>query len=41
MPLQHAGRVNHHWRIRSTHVTSEGVVIYESCPCGRHRMRLL
>ena len=30
MPLQHAGRVNHHWRIRSTHVTSEGLVVYDS-----------
>ena len=33
MPLQHPGRVNHHWRIRSTHVTSEGLVVYEP-HCG-------
>lgn len=28
----------HFWRSRSSHATSEGVVTYQSCPCGRWRI---
>jgi len=28
----------HFWQTRSTHPTSEGLVSYQSCPCGRWRI---
>lgn len=28
----------HFWRARSSHVTSEGLVTYQSCTCGRWRI---
>lgn len=28
----------HHWSTRSTHVTSEGLVSYQGCTCGVHRI---
>jgi len=28
----------HSWRTRSTHTTSEGLVTYQSCACGRWRI---
>jgi hypothetical protein len=34
------GNENHHWRVRSTHSTSEGTVRYETCACGRWRVSL-
>lgn len=30
----------HHWRTVSSHVTSEGWVRYQKCPCGVSRMLL-
>jgi len=30
----------HSWHIRSTHPSSEGLVIYQGCVCGRHRILL-
>jgi hypothetical protein len=49
-PLQHDGAMTatqhqdctnsprHFWRTRSTHTTSEGLVTYQSCACGRWRI---
>jgi hypothetical protein len=41
-PLQHDGAMTathgHFWRTHSTHATSEGLVSYQSCPCGRWRI---
>jgi len=31
----HAG---HFWHTRSSHATSEGLVSYQACPCGRWRI---
>jgi hypothetical protein len=28
----------HFWSTRSSHSTSEGVVTYQACPCGRWRI---
>jgi hypothetical protein len=28
----------HFWRTLSTHPTSEGLVTYQSCPCGHWRI---
>ena len=28
----------HFWRTRSSHATSEGLVSYQACPCGRWRI---
>ncbi|HCN22130.1 MAG TPA: hypothetical protein DIT15_07770 [Arthrobacter bacterium] len=30
----------HHWYTRSSHRTSQGIIHYDSCPCGAHRVRL-
>ncbi|MFE9244136.1 hypothetical protein [Nocardiopsis sp. NPDC006938] len=30
----------HRWTTDSTHTTSEGVVIYQRCRCGEHRVAL-
>jgi hypothetical protein len=30
----------HHWQTTSSHVTSEGWVIYQRCPCGETRVLL-
>lgn len=32
---------DHVWTTSSRHVTSDGVVVYESCHCGLVRIRLL
>jgi hypothetical protein len=29
---------DHFWTTRSSHPTSEGLVSYQSCPCGRWRI---
>ena len=31
---------HHHWRVRSSHVTSDGFLSYEGCPCGAWRVSL-
>ena len=31
---------HHHWRVRSSHVTSDGFLHYEGCPCGAWRVAL-
>lgn len=28
----------HRWRMRSRHLTSTGMVIYQQCTCGRQRL---
>ncbi len=33
--------LDHLWTVRSRHRTSAGEVVYESCHCGAHRIRLL
>lgn len=30
---------DHQWRVGSVHPTSEGLITYESCPCGTYRVR--
>lgn len=32
--------LDHRWTVRSRHRTSAGEVVYESCHCGAHRVRL-
>ena len=32
--------MNHSWKTRSTHATSEGRVHYQRCACGRWRVTL-
>lgn len=34
------GRDRHAWRTRSRHLTSDGVVTYQSCACGLSRVVL-
>ncbi|HET9422709.1 MAG TPA: hypothetical protein VFO49_16325 [Nocardioides sp.] len=29
---------DHSWTTRSSHPTSDGLVTYQSCPCGRWRI---
>lgn len=31
----------HIWTVESRHPTSEGLTIYEACPCGARRIREL
>ena len=31
----------HLWLTSSTHRTSEGLVVYQYCACGRHRVMLV
>jgi hypothetical protein len=31
---------HHYWRVRSSHVTSDGFLHYEGCPCGAWRVSL-
>lgn len=31
---------DHQWRVLSRHRTSAGEVVYESCHCGLHRVRV-
>ena len=33
--------LDHLWTVRSRHRTADGEVVYESCHCGAHRVRLL
>ena len=35
---RHGERPGHFWHTRSTHATSEGLVTYQACPCGRWRI---
>ncbi|SDS88694.1 hypothetical protein SAMN04515669_2192 [Jiangella sp. DSM 45060] len=30
---------DHHWTTKSRHRTSEGIVVYDGCTCGRFRVR--
>ena len=45
MPLHHAGLMlavtSHVWVTKSSHPTSDGVVIYQHCACGAHRILLV
>ncbi|MGO4254179.1 hypothetical protein AB4Y81_18110 [Paenarthrobacter sp. TAF1] len=36
----HSDAANHHWYQCSSHRTSEGIIHYDSCPCGAQRIRL-
>ncbi|MFD6097334.1 hypothetical protein ACFVWN_14140 [Nocardiopsis flavescens] len=36
MPTEH----EHHWTTESAHSTSEGLVSYQHCACGRRRVTL-
>lgn len=38
MTATHHQDKSHLWRTRSTHATSEGLVTYQSCACGRWRI---
>lgn len=41
MPLHQTGGMTEHehrWTTDSAHPTSEGVVTYQRCPCGEHRV---
>ena len=43
MPLHQTGRKTDHehlWTTDSTHPTSEGIVTYQRCRCGEHRVAL-
>ena len=38
MSATHHDEARHSWHTHSSHATSEGVVTYQSCPCGRWRI---
>ncbi|PWV55242.1 hypothetical protein BDW27_103246 [Nocardiopsis sp. L17-MgMaSL7] len=43
MPLHQTGAMTEHehrWTTDSTHSTSEGMVTYQRCRCGEHRVAL-